>query len=178
MNYERIYLVSDVEEFTPQIGRLVSMMNYARLTTLNTVKGLNTNQLDYLHDSESNSIGSLLMHLAAVELGYQLDTFEKRKPNEEEINKWQPAYELGELGRSKIKGNSLNFYINELEVMRQRTFQELKQRNDDWLYEESIFWEGKKANNYFMWFHVFEDEINHRGQMRWLRRRIEKLNIL
>jgi uncharacterized damage-inducible protein DinB len=175
MNFDRIYLVSDVEEFTPQIGRLVSMMNYARVTTLNTVHGLSVEQLDYLHDSDSNSIGALLMHLAAVELGYQLDTFKKRKPNEAEIKKWQPAYELGDLGRKVIKGNSLDFYLNELEEMRQHTFQEFKKRNDDWLYEEIAFWEGKQANNYFMWFHVFEDEINHRGQMSWLRKWI-KLN--
>ncbi|MBP1993056.1 hypothetical protein J2Z66_004673 [Paenibacillus eucommiae] len=31
------------------------MMNYARITTLNTVLGLNTEQLDYIYDSESNS---------------------------------------------------------------------------------------------------------------------------
>ena len=59
--------------------------------------------------------------------------------------------------------------------MRQRTFHELKNRTDDWLYEETTFWEGKQPNNYFKWFHVFEDEINHRGQMRWLRKRIEKI---
>jgi hypothetical protein len=28
------------------------------------------------------------------------------------------------------------------------------------------------ANNHFKWFHVFEDEINHRGQIRWLRARL------
>ena len=174
MDSERIYLVSDIEGFTPQIGRLVSMMNYARLTTLGTVKGLNTKQLDYLHDSESNSIGALLMHLGAVELGYQLETFEKREPNNEEKNKWLPAYELGDLGRQNIKGNTLEYYLNELEHMRQHTLQQFQKRNDEWLYEESTFWGGKQANNYFKWFHVFEDEINHRGQIRWLRRRIEK----
>ncbi len=47
MSTVRMYLISDIEGFTPQIGRLVSMMNYARLTTLNTVKGLTTEQLDY-----------------------------------------------------------------------------------------------------------------------------------
>jgi hypothetical protein len=26
-------------------------------------------------------------------------------------------------------------------------------------------------NNYFKWFHVFGHEINHRGQIRWLRAR-------
>ncbi|QGQ95454.1 DUF664 domain-containing protein [Paenibacillus psychroresistens] len=128
MNLDRIYLVSDIEEFTPQIGRLVSMMNYARVTTLNTIEGLSVDQLDYLHDADSNSIGALLMHLAAVELGYQLDTFEKRKPNEAEIKKWQPAYELGDLGRKEIKGHSLDFYINELEEMRQNTLQEFRKK--------------------------------------------------
>ncbi len=174
MDYERIYLVSDVDGFTPQIGRLVSMMNYARLTTLNTVHGLSMEQLDYIHDPDSNSIGALLMHLAAVEFGYQLDTFEKRKPSEEEKKIWQSAYSLGEKGRNNIKGQSLDFYINELEQMRNRTFEEFKKRNDDWLYEESPFWEGKQANHYFKWFHVFEDEINHRGQMRWIRKRLPK----
>ncbi|HEY0828678.1 MAG TPA: integrase, partial [Bacilli bacterium] len=73
-----------------------------------------------------------------------------------------------------IKGQPLDFYINELDLMRKRTLEEFKKRCDDWLYEESTFWEGKQANNYFMWFHVFEDEINHRGQMRWLRKRLPK----
>lgn len=175
MSTERIYLISDIEGFTPQIGRLVSMMNYARLTTLNTVKGLTTEQLDYHYDSNSNSIGALLMHLAAVELGYQLDTFLRRKPNAEEMKKWQAAYELGDLGRKDIKGYPLEFYINEMNQMRETTLEEFKKRDDDWLYEESPFWGGKPANHYFMWFHVFEDEINHRGQMRWLRKRLPNI---
>ncbi|WP_036746918.1 DinB family protein [Paenibacillus sp. UNC451MF] len=172
MDYEKIYLITDIDGFTPQIARIVSMMNYARLTTLNTVKGLSMEQLDYVHDSNSNTIGALLLHLAAVELGYQLDTFHKRKPNAEETKKWKPAYELGDLGRKEIHGHPLDYYIDELNQMRQTTLEEFKQRDDDWLYEESPFWGGKPANHYFMWFHVFEDEINHRGQMRWLRKRL------
>lgn len=173
MDAERIYLISEIEGYTPQMGNLISMMNYARRTTLNTVKGLSIEQLDYVHDSESNSIGALLMHLCAVEFGYQLVTFEKRKPTEEELVKWQPATELGELGRKQIKGHSLEYYVSELTEMRQKTLLQLKVRNDDWLFEESKFWGGKQANHYFMWFHVFEDEINHRGQMRWIRKRAE-----
>jgi len=29
-------------------------------------------------------------------------------------------------------------------------------------------------NAHFAWFHVAEDEINHRGQIRWLRARLSK----
>lgn len=64
-----LYLITDIQGYTPQIGRLVSMMNYVRWTTLNEVEDLNV----------------------------------------------------------------------------------------------------ERANNYFKWFHVFEDELNHRGQIRWLR---------
>ena len=59
-----------------------------------------------------------------------------------------------------------------LDEVRTQTLRELAQRDDAWLDEESPFWSGLPANNYFKWFHVFEDELNHRGQMRWLRQRL------
>lgn len=71
-----IYLITDIKGYTPQIGRLVSMMNYVRWTTLEEVEDLNVEQLDYLHDEDSNSIGALLMHFAAVEASYQKSTLD------------------------------------------------------------------------------------------------------
>ncbi|MCC2683788.1 MAG: integrase [Paenibacillaceae bacterium] len=171
MNDDKIYLITDIDGFTPQIGRLISMMNYARRTTLNTVKGLTTAQLDYLHDETSNTIGALLLHMAAVEFGYQLETFHRRKPTDEESAKWNAAFKLGQEGRDQIKGKPLDYYMQELGDMRQATLDQFRQRTDRWLVEEEPFWGGKPANNYFKWFHVFEDEINHRGQIRWLRKR-------
>lgn len=77
MNMDQIYLITSIPGYTPQISRLISMMNYARYTTLEEVKGLSKEQLDYLLDAESNSIGALLLHFAAVEYAYQVSTFEK-----------------------------------------------------------------------------------------------------
>ena len=34
-----LFLIGDLPGFTPQIGRLVSMMNYTRSTTLSAVDG-------------------------------------------------------------------------------------------------------------------------------------------
>src|SRR5262245_54143688 len=72
------YVIGDLPGMTPQIGRLASMMNYARRTTLSDVAGLSMTQLDYLHDRDSNSIGGLLLHIASVERWYQANTFEDR----------------------------------------------------------------------------------------------------
>ncbi len=168
MDRSRLYLISDIPGFTPQISRLVSMMNYARWTTLMDVDGLTTKQLDYLHDRSSNSIGALLTHIAAVEVAYQVDTFESRDMNKDELGEWGAALKLGERARREIKGHDLDYYLQILEEVRTKTLAGLAGRDDDWLYEETPFWEGQPANNYFKWFHVFEDEINHRGQIRWL----------
>jgi uncharacterized damage-inducible protein DinB len=132
---------------------------------------LSIEELDYVHDPESNSIGALLSHIAAAEAGYQLATFYSRTMNDEEHRCWGAALELGERARQDIRGHELAFYLNQLEQVRTGTIEELRQRDDQWLEEETSFGTGQRVNNYFKWFHVVGHEINHRGQIRWLRRR-------
>jgi uncharacterized damage-inducible protein DinB len=163
-----LYHVAPVAGYTPQVGRLVSMMNYARRTTLDEVEGLSVEQLDRLPDPRGNSVGALLLHIAAVEAWYQAETFGWPGPRGEEP--WEAALALGERSRREVRGNGVDFYLRILGEVRSRTLTELARRDDRWLDEESLF--GKHtANNYFKWFHVVEDEINHRGQIRLLRKR-------
>jgi hypothetical protein len=121
-----LFLIGDVPGFTPQIGRLVSMMNYARSTTIGAVAGL----------------------------GVDVD--------------------LGERARNEIRGHELDHYMDSLAQVRAKTLVELGQRDDRWLEEETSFGSGQRVNNYFKWFHVMGREINHRGQIRWLRTRATK----
>jgi uncharacterized damage-inducible protein DinB len=171
MDTTNLYLITDTAGFTPQIGRLVSMMNYARWTTLAEVEGLSVEHLDYLHDPGSNSIGGLLMHIAAVEASYQAATFGSGNLGAGDSEQLEIALRLGERARRRIKGHGVDHYLSILQRVRAKTLEELALRDDDWLYEETLFWDRQPANNYFKWFHVLEDEINHRGQIRWLRKR-------
>jgi len=171
VNDRDLYLIGDVPGFTPQIGRLVSMMNYARHTTLTAVEGLDVDGLDYLHDPESNSIGALLFHIAAAEVGYQAATFYARELNNEERHEWGAALDLGERARREIKGHELDYYLSRLKEVRAKTLDELGRRDDGWLEEQTSLGGGRRVNNYFKWFHIFGHEINHRGQIRWLRTR-------
>lgn len=165
-----LFLIGDIPGFTPQIGRLVSMMNYVRSTTLAAVAGLGVDELDYLHDPESNSIGALLSHIAATEVGYQSATLYARDLSEPERQEWGPAIELGERGRREIRGQKLDYYVRRLEHIRTITLKELGRRDDQWLEEQATF-KGGRVNNYFKWFHVLGHEVNHRGQISWLRTR-------
>jgi uncharacterized damage-inducible protein DinB len=171
MSSSGLFLIGDIPGLSPQIARLVSMMNYGRYTTLSAVDGLEMEQLDYLHDGHSNSIGALLLHIAAVEAWYQAATFLGRELDAEELRTWGAALDLGEAARREIKGYGLDYYLAKLGQVRAGTLAELGRRDDTWIEEQTPFWRGQQANNYFKWFHVVEDELNHRGQIRWLRKR-------
>lgn len=171
MTPTNLYLITDIDGYTPQIGRLVSMMNYVRWTTLAEVEDLKIAQLDYLHDAGSNSIGALLMHIAAVEAYYQEETFGFDSFKGQDSEELKIALDLGEQSRRKIKGHGPGHYLGILETVRSNTLEEFARRDDKWLEEQTSFWDRRRANNYFKWFHVFEDEVSHRGQIRWLRKR-------
>ena len=127
-------------------------------------------ELDHLHDERSNSIGALLAHVAAVERAYQVLTFEDRALSAEENLQWASALKLGAEGRRTLRGQPLHYYLEQLAALRQTTLAALALRDDAWL--DRPVTAAQKINTHWEWIHVAEDEINHRGQIRWLRARL------
>jgi uncharacterized damage-inducible protein DinB len=167
-----LHLIRPVEGYSPQIGQLVSMAAWIRDTVVRSVRGMSQDELDHVYDSESNSIGSLLLHLASTEVFYQTNTFEKRTFNEAERRRWKVAGDLGEAARAEIKGHPLEYYLGALEEVRQQTLIEFRKRDDDWFQESEPFFGSQPTNNYCKWFHVVEHEANHRGQITWYEKRL------
>jgi uncharacterized damage-inducible protein DinB len=166
-----VLTITPLEGYTASIGKLVSMMNYARATTQLAVQGLTQEQLETRVHGR-NSIAALIEHFAAIEVLYQVRTFENRWMNKEEYSRWGAATDLG--GRvPEIIGKSLADYLTQLEEVRTKTLLELSQRDDDWLMQEFTFPNGRVANHHWCWFHVFEDEINHRGQIRIMKHHLQ-----
>ena len=159
--------------YTPQIGTLVSMLDWVSTSVIAYNSKLTTEQLDYLHDAESNTIGSLMMHLIATEVIYQDITFhglEDFSPANK--GKWEIAMKLDDNARQQIKGNPLSYYKDAIAEVRAVTKDEMKKRDDAWLLAgETKEWNW---NNYCKWFHVTEHYANHRGQMTWYAKRIPK----
>ena len=164
MKLEHPLAFADLPGYSPHLRRLLAMMTYARDTTLHAARGLNVAQLDYLVHPEGNTVGMLLAHVAAVEDGYFHDTVTG------EAFDWEvPACALGAAGRAALRGRPLEHYVGELERVRARTEARFLTLDDAWLHTTDASW-GTPTNNYFRWFHVLEDEINHRGQIRLLRK--------
>lgn len=168
-------IIGPKEGFSPQIGTLVSMMNWMRMVILMPVKEMSVEDLDYLLDDKANSIGAMLWHLAATERFYQIHTFEGRKWgdwDEADKLKWSVASGLGDKARKTIKGNSIDFYLQKLKEVRENTLKEFSNRDDDWLMKVDKEWPWGPTNNYCKWFHVCEHESNHNGQFKFIKSRL------
>ena len=168
-------IVGPKKGYSPQIGTLVSEMGFMRWQVLDSVKGMTQKDLDFLLDDKANRIGALLLHLAAVEKFYQLNTLdglsEKQIPDSWK-EQWGMPMELGEPARKGIVGHDLNYYLNILQETREKTLSEFRKRDDAWLMAVDKTWGWGPTNNYCKWFHVTEHEANHNGQIKLLKSRI------
>jgi uncharacterized damage-inducible protein DinB len=174
---ENMYLIGPREGYSPQVGTLLSTMTMMRAWLIDSVKGLSVEELDFQLDEKSNSIGAMLWHLAATEKYYQLNTFydmEWGTWSDEVKKEWDVPMSLGEKGREMIKGNNIDFYIEKLDQVRAETEKEFAKRDDEWIMKSEPFFGDQPTNNYCKWFHVCEHESNHRGQIKFLTKRLPK----
>jgi Protein of unknown function (DUF664) len=169
-----IHIIGPKEGFSPQVGTLLSMMTWMRNVVVLGVENMKKEELDYLHDPNANTIGAMLLHLAATERQYQIKTFEWNIDfkGDGKIN-WDAAMRLGDKGRKSIKGNSLDYYLDILNETRLTTISEFKKRDDNWLSKvDPAGFQSMPTNNYCKWFHVCEHESNHNGQIKWIKSRL------
>lgn len=168
---ERAYRIEPEPQYTPHIGALAEMMNYARLTTLQAVEGLSVEQLDAVPEGFGNSIGMLLAHIAAVDRAYQIWSFEGRDLGEgDEVI--QGGLSMGKNGTPPPTGQSLETLLAELEASRAETLKVFANKDDEWLASNMTVPDFDYPNHHWAWFHVMEDEVSHRGQIRILRKHV------
>ena len=165
------WIIGPQPGYAREVGTLVSMLAFTRTQVLANVKGMSQQDLDFLLDGKANTIGALLLHLAATETYYGLNTFSGMMwgswPGEIK-KKWDVPMNLGEPARKAIKGNSLGYYLDILRDSREKNLAELRKRDDKWL----ALVDERGANNYAKWFHVAEHESNHGGQIKFLKSRL------
>lgn len=159
--------------YAPQIGTLISMLDWISDSVIRATKNFTVDELDRLHDKDSNSIGALMLHVAATEVVYQDITFNNLSGfSKENRDKWNVAMELGPDAQTKIKGHKHEYYVEAINAVRAKTKMEMKKRDDNWLLSgETKDWNW---NNYCKWFHVVEHFANHRGQITWYSKRFVK----
>jgi len=159
------------------VGTFVSMLTWMREANgvLAATKGLTQGDLDVLFDANANTIGALMLHLAATETYYGMNTFDGMKWDswsDSVKQKWDAAMSLGDAGRKTIKGHDRDYYVSILHEVREKTLAEFRKRDDAWLLAVDKDWPWGPTNALCKWFHVCEHEAHHTGQIAMLRKRL------
>lgn len=163
--------------YAPQVGTFVSLLTWMRDANgvIKATKDLTKDDLDHLIDSKANTIGALMLHLAATETYFQLNTFDGKKwgswPDSVK-QRWSAAMNLGDAGRKAITGHDRDYYLNILQETRAKSLAEFSKRDDAWLMAVDKDWPWGPTNNLCKWFHVCEHEAHHTGQIAFLRKRL------
>ncbi len=174
---DSVHMLGPRPGYTPQVGTFVSQLTWLREFNgvITATKGLSQADLDYLIDPKANTIGALMLHLAATETYYQLNTFEGKKWNswpDSVKQQWDAAMNLGDAGRKTIKGHDRDYYLNILHETRAKTLAEFTKHDDTWFLAADKEWPWGPTNNFCKWFHVCEHEAHHTGQIAFLRKRL------
>jgi hypothetical protein len=135
MHEKNVVSITPAVGYSPHIGMLVSTLAHYRAKTIRWVQGLAIYQLDYLYDATANSIGALLLHMAALEAAVQDYTFHGIPlENPDWSERWGLAMYLGDRAREEIRGNPVEFYLDTLERVRAEILNQLRSCKDDWLW--------------------------------------------
>jgi len=170
------YIIKRSIGYSAQIGNFVSLFKASKSEILKSISSLSIEQLDFFASKKSNSIGTLLKHMIALEHYCQIKTFYKREFTKDEEDYWHGALP-GELILRKIKGNPIEYYIHLWDNIRKKTYEGFKMYQDNWFYEHLDSNFPENGNNLWLWFHVMEDQICHHGQIKLILNELKRLNI-
>jgi uncharacterized damage-inducible protein DinB len=165
-----------VEGYSPQVGRYVAQLNEVRRRLKEEVAGLSIEQLDWHPDDATESIGTQLLHLDAVEWSWMNeDIF--GTPGDDYPGDWSEAMPI-RVGVPQVTGRPSEWYLEKLDVTREETLRILRGFTDadlSRLVGEAETEPGVERRSrlytidWIIW-HVLQHEAAHVGQIELLRR--------
>jgi uncharacterized damage-inducible protein DinB len=164
--------VTPLDGYPPDVGRWLWALEDARRITRRAVEGLDVATLDWRGpEGNENSIGSLLYHVAGVEVGWLFfDILRREFPDEVKADLPFELWTAGAL--THVGGVSLEEHLGRLERTR-AVFLERVRAFDLTSFRELQAPEGEEYEVNLEWvvYHLVEHEVGHAYQMRSLRRR-------
>jgi uncharacterized damage-inducible protein DinB len=172
----RIVTCDPVPGFAPQIGRYVAQLTEVRQDLLNEVAGLTAAQLEWHPDDQTESIGTLLLHLDGVEWSWMHEDIFGAAADEYP-GRWPEAMPI-RAGAPQVTGRPPAAYLEPLARTRAETLTILRGFTDadlSRLVGEAAPQPGRERRSvlytidWIIW-HVLEHEALHVGQIELLRR--------
>ncbi len=165
-------LVQPLPGYQRRLGRALWMMQDTRSRTLESLAGLSSAVIDDVPPGGDNSIGSLLYHMAAIELDWLfVDILEKEFPRwAHEVFPDDVRTDDGAL--AVIVGVSLEEHLHRLAQVREQFLEGVRDLSDD-EYQRSRVVDGRPVTAEWVIHHLCQHEAEHRGQIQTIRSALE-----
>lgn len=158
------------EGFTPNIGRYVAQLQRTRAELLRQVQNLTPQQLSWHPDQRTESIGTQLLHIAAVEWGWVYGDILGGSPDKDYPGSWKEAAPF-QLGVPQVTGKPLAYFTDRLQQDRDAILKALQGLTDaDLARIVTATDTGDQSSIDWILFHLVEHEAHHAGQVELLRR--------
>lgn len=155
--------------YAPSVGYALACLEWERGKTREVVDGLAVEVLDARAEGFPNSVGSLLYHVAAIELDW-LYSEVLEQPVPDELLTLFTAEVRDDQGRLAFFGEvELADHLERLAAVRRTLLAELKDMTEGDFYRARVL-EPYDVNPAWVLYHLLEHEAKHGAQMVLLRR--------
>lgn len=167
-------IVIPLDGYQPVIGVWLSALQDTRQRTLNSLEGVTNQVLNWLPPDSANSIGTLLYHVAAVEMSWLHEEILDGKPFPTEIDvlmKYDVREQEGRL--TSVVTEPLDAHLDRLMKCRQTFLAALRDMS------AGEFRRPRRMENYeatpeWVVHHLMQHEAEHRGQIGEIRGMAER----
>ena len=161
-----------VEGCEPEIGRMVWLLEVARQRLLERLEGITQDVLDFQLPHE-NSIGTLLYHIADIEMDWLYVEVLEADVWPSEVRELLPFATRTSDGRlTVVNGRSLDQHLDTLDRTRQyllKAFQQMDVAD----FRRVRHFENYSCTPEWVLHHLIQHETEHRGQMMAIRTQAE-----
>lgn len=177
----KIVSCDPIPGFSPQIGRYVAQLTETRQELLRSTADLPPQQLSWHPDEQTESIGTQLLHVAAIEWSWIFEEIFQRPDTE--YDGWEEALPL-RLGLPQVRNKPLAYFTDRLDRVRRDVLDALKGLTDGDLARlvASPVPDGSPPPNEvftidWILFHLVHHEAHHAGQVELLARLLSPTGI-
>lgn len=157
------------------IEYLLAILEDARVTTIQSVENISTDELHWQFSEGWNTIGVLLSHSIGLSHYFRVYFIEENKFTPEEKEAYKPGIEMGKYIPELITDQPISFYIKALQDAHQQLSAAIKMLNKEEIFRKRAGFDKETGCNLaWVLYHAAEDEIHHRGQILLLRKLYKK----
>jgi uncharacterized damage-inducible protein DinB len=167
------HIVMPPSGYEPVVARWMWVLEDSRKRTKSLLVGLSQNALDWVPKEGGNSIGTILYHLASIEMSYIYEDILEIgwAPELEGLLPYDIRDEQGLL--VKLEDENLEAHMDRLDATRILTMRHLKTLSKDELYRVRRVADYETTPEWVL-HHLMQHEGEHRGQIGELRLRAER----